>query len=136
MYHNFSKQPTQLIFQLNSLLWHIIVTYALSFYTVESTGPKMFWAGPNFLSQSKNLIAFSVYSKKFVPAQKPNLLNGNHLLAYLGLAQKFYQFLVRPKKFGPAQNILEPIEGQNNNIVIRNFKMIHGFISSPFESPE
>ena len=28
-----------------------------------STGPKMFFAGPNFLSQSKNLIAFSASSK-------------------------------------------------------------------------
>ena len=45
-----------------------------------STGPKMFCAGPNFLSQSKNLIAFSASSKTFALAQKPNLLNGNHLL--------------------------------------------------------
>jgi hypothetical protein len=38
----------------------------------------MFCAGPNFLSQSKNLIAFSASSKTFVPAQKPILLNANH----------------------------------------------------------
>jgi hypothetical protein len=44
------------------------------------TGPKMFCAGPNFLSQSKNLIAFSASSKTFVPAQKPISLNSNHLL--------------------------------------------------------
>ena len=43
------------------------------------TGPKMFCAGPNFLSQPKNLTAFSASSKTFVPAQKPILLNENHL---------------------------------------------------------
>ena len=30
------------------------------------TGPKMFCVGPNFLSQSKNLTAFSASSKTFV----------------------------------------------------------------------
>jgi hypothetical protein len=43
----------------------------------------MFFASSNFLSQPKNLIAFSASSKTFVPAQKQNLLNGfngNHLL--------------------------------------------------------
>ena len=43
------------------------------------TGPKMFCASPNVLSQSKNLIAFSASSKTFVPAKKPILLNANHL---------------------------------------------------------
>ena len=43
------------------------------------TGPKMFCAGPNFLSQPENLTAFSATSKTFVPAQKPILLNANHL---------------------------------------------------------
>jgi hypothetical protein len=44
------------------------------------TGPKMFCGVPNFLSQSKNLIAFSASLKTFVPAQKPILLNANHHL--------------------------------------------------------
>jgi hypothetical protein len=43
------------------------------------TGPKMFCAGPNFLSQSKTFTAFSASSKTFVPAQKPILLNAIHL---------------------------------------------------------
>ena len=43
------------------------------------TGPKMFWADPNVLSQPKNLTAFSALSKTFVSAQKPILLNANHL---------------------------------------------------------
>ena len=46
------------------------------------TGPKICCAGPNVLSQSKNLIAFSASSKTFVPAQKPILLNANHLLVW------------------------------------------------------
>ena len=33
-------------------------------------GPKMFCVGPNFLSQAKNLTAFSAFAKTFVPAQK------------------------------------------------------------------
>ena len=43
------------------------------------TGPKMFCAGPNFLSKPKNLTAFSASLKPFVPAQKTILLNVNHL---------------------------------------------------------
>ena len=46
------------------------------------TGPKMFCGGPNFLSQPKNLTAFSAPSKTFVPAQKPILLNANNLLVW------------------------------------------------------
>ena len=47
-----------------------------------STGPKMFCAGPNFLSQPKTLTAFSASSKTFVPAQKPILLNTNYLFVW------------------------------------------------------
>ena len=43
------------------------------------TGPKMFCAGPIFLSPPKNLTAFSATSKTFEPAQKTILLNANHL---------------------------------------------------------
>ena len=46
------------------------------------TGPKMFCAGPNVLSQYKNLIVFSASSKTFVPAQNSILLNANHLLVW------------------------------------------------------
>ena len=67
------------------------------------TGPKMFCASPNFLSQSKNLTAFSAPSKPFVPAQKPISRNANHLFVWhkmfvtattckliFGLAQKVW----------------------------------------------
>ena len=46
------------------------------------TGPRMFCAGPNFLSQPKNLTAFSASSKTFVLAQKTILLNANHLFVW------------------------------------------------------
>ena len=46
------------------------------------TGSKMFCAGPNFLSQPKNLTAFRASSKTFVPAQKPILLKANHLFVW------------------------------------------------------
>jgi hypothetical protein len=42
-------------------------------------GPKMFYVGPNFLSQPDNLTAFSASSKTFLPTQKPILQNANHL---------------------------------------------------------
>ena len=92
----------------------------------------MFCAGRNFLSQPKNLTAFSASSKTFVPAQKPILLNANHL--YVGsplcLAQNvcdchnmyLNKFLVWHKKFGAPQNILGPVKGQGQGI--RNWKII------------
>ena len=46
------------------------------------TGPKMFCANLNFLSQPKNLIALSAFYKTFVPAQKPILPNANHLFVW------------------------------------------------------
>ena len=46
------------------------------------TGPKMFCVGPNILSQPQILTGFSASSKTFVPAQKPILLNANHLFVW------------------------------------------------------
>ena len=46
------------------------------------TGPKMFCADQNFFGQPKNLTAFSASSKTFEPAQKPILLNANHLFVW------------------------------------------------------
>ena len=68
------------------------------------TGPKMFCAGPNFLSQPKYLfqsqtfafieIGFSAGTKVFEEPQ-----NAVKVLGWL-------------KKFGPAQNILGPVKEQ------------------------
>ena len=63
----------------------------------------MFWAGPNFLNQSKNLIAFKASSKTFVRAQKPNLLNGNHLLVRHKFFWDCHKIFI--SIFGLAQNI-------------------------------
>ena len=77
------------------------------------TGPKMFCASPNFLSQPRNLTAFSASSKTFVLAQKTILLNTNHILfrhkmfvtgtickQILGLAQKIW---TSTKHFGTGK---------------------------------
>ena len=74
------------------------------------TGPKMFCAGPNFLSQPKNFTAFRASSKTFVPAQKQIL---NHFFVWhkmfvtattckliFGLAQKIW---TSPKHFGTCK---------------------------------
>ena len=37
------------------------------------TGPKMFWAGPNFLCQTKNLFTYCGSHKHFVPEKKDDL---------------------------------------------------------------
>jgi hypothetical protein len=42
----------------------------------------MFCTGPNILSQPKKLTAFNASSKTFVLAQKPILLNANHLFVW------------------------------------------------------
>ena len=83
------------------------------------TGPKMFCAGPNFLSQLKNLIGFSASSKTFMPAQKTILFNTNHLFVWYKMfvtATIRKKILVWHKKFGPAQNILGPVKGQDTSI--------------------
>ena len=90
--------------------WNIIFS---RFMPCPSTGPKMFWTGPNILSQAKNWIAITANPKDFVLAQKPNLLNGNNLLFWhnkfgtgticksiFGLIQKF---CTSPKHFGTCR---------------------------------
>ena len=72
----------------------------------------MFYAGPNFLSRSKILIAYSASSKTFVLAQKPN---GNNLLVchkMFGTATKctYIDFWSGLKRFGPAKNTLGPVD--------------------------
>ena len=71
------------------------------------TGSKMFCAGPNFLRHPKNLNAFSASSKTFVPAQKPILLNANHLFVSgtncLWLPQYVNNFWSGTKNFGTCK---------------------------------
>ena len=63
------------------------------------TGPKMFWAGPNFLCQTKRWFAFSKIVFCTGPKVFEEALNAVKFLGWL-------------KKFGPAQYILGPIKGQ------------------------
>ena len=75
----------------------------------------MFCAGRNFLSQPKDLTAFSFFSKTFVMGQKPILLNANHLFVLhkmfvTGTICKYIFGLAQT--FEPAQNILGPVKGQ------------------------
>ena len=53
------------------------LTNALSFYWSQNV-----LSGSTFLSQPKNLTAFSASSKTFVPAQKQISLNANHLFVW------------------------------------------------------
>ena len=65
------------------------------------SGPKMFYAGPNFLSQPKNLFKYCASHKNFVLDTK--------LFAVTNVfeeALNAVNFLGWLKKFGPAQNIL------------------------------
>ena len=78
-------------------------------------GLKMFCAGPNFLSQPKNLNAFSASSKTFLLPPKIILLNTNHLFVWhkmfvTGTICKYIFGLAQT--FEPAQNILGPVKGQ------------------------
>ena len=64
------------------------------------TGRKMFCAGPNFLSQPKNLSAFCASSKTFASAQRPILLNANHLFVW---QKMFVAGTICKLIFGPTQ---------------------------------
>ena len=74
---------------------------------------QIFWARPKI-----EQLNFSALPKSFVQVQKLNLLmkiifwSGTKSL---GLAQYSTQFLVWHKKFGPAQNVLGPVKGQDIN---------------------
>ena len=63
------------------------------------TGPKMFWAGPNFLCQTKRWFAFS---KNLFCADTKVFEEALNAVNFLGLL----------KKFGSAQNSLGPVKGQ------------------------
>ena len=80
---------------------------------------QFFWASPKLWL---HLVRAS--SKTFVPAQKPILLNANHLLSgtkCLWLPQYVNRFLVWHKKFGPTINILGPVKGNGINIYILHY---------------
>ena len=66
------------------------------------TGPKMFCAGPNIMSQPKQRTVFSASSKTFVLVRKTILLNANHLFVWLKM---FVTGTICKLIFGLAQKI-------------------------------
>ena len=78
----FKNQINDVFVDLPTFLEQIIgmkTPIACQFMHCPFTGPKMFCACPNILSQPKNLTAFSASSKTFVLVQKSIVLNSNHL---------------------------------------------------------
>ena len=80
------------------------------------TCPKMFWAGPNFLRQTKNLFTYWGSHKHFLTDKKMICIQLNCFFCTSTkcfeealIAVKILSWL---KKFGPAQNILGPVKGQ------------------------
>ena len=76
----------------------------------------MFCAGPNFLSQPKNLFTYCASHKHFAPDKKMSFAF-NKIVFCAGIkvfeeALNAVKFLGWLKKFGPAQNILGPVKGQ------------------------
>ena len=104
------------------------------------TGPKMFWAGPNFLRQTKNLFTYCGCHKHFAPDQKciyilwqsqtfcARLKDDLHSVKLFFCAgtkifEEAVKFLVWLKNFRPAQNFLGPVKGQGiSYFFILNFK--------------
>jgi hypothetical protein len=78
-------------------------------------GPKMFCAGPNFLSQPKNLFTHCtsykhfVLDKKWFAFSKIGFCAGTKVLEKALHEVKCLGWL---KQFGPAQIILGPVKGQ------------------------
>ena len=79
-----------------------------------STDPKTFWAGTNFLGQTKKFIYILCHSQAFfaAPFSKFGFCAGTKVFQEAPNAIKFLNWL---KKFGPVQNILGPVEGQGKN---------------------
>ena len=66
------------------------------------TGPKMFWAGPSILSQTKNLFTYCGSHKHFAFTK----------IGFSAGTKVFEEAQNAVKKFGPAQYILGPVKGQ------------------------
>ena len=80
-----------------------------------STGPKIFWAGPNFLCQTKNTFTYCGSHKHFVPDKKGFAFSKIVFCARTKVfeeALNAVKFLGWLKKIGPAQKILGPVKGQ------------------------
>ena len=84
------------------------------------TGPKMFWAGPNFFVPVTNILC---QTKRWFAFSKIVFCAGTKVFEEALNAVKFLGWL---KIFGPAQNILRPVKGQGIN------EMIISVVLGPF----
>ena len=79
------------------------------------TGPKMFWAGPNFLCQTKiylRIVAVTnilCQTKRWFALNRIGFRAGEKVFEEAPNGVKFLGWL---KKFGLPQNILGPVKGQ------------------------
>ena len=81
----------------------------------SSTGPKMFWAGPNFLALPKIYLHIVAVTNIFCQTKRWFAFSKIGFCAVTKVfeeALNAVKFLVWLKKFGPAQNILGPAKGQ------------------------
>jgi hypothetical protein len=93
------------------------------------TGPKMFWAGPNFLCQTKNLFTYLWQSQTFCARQKVDLHSVNLVFVpaqnilgpVKGQGINAIKLLVLVKKFGQSQKFLEPVKGQGISVTPKIF---------------
>ena len=81
------------------------------------TGPKMFWAGSNFLCRTKNFFYILWQSQTFCARQKDDLHSVK--LLFCAGTKVFEEAILNVvkllgllNKFGLAQNILGPVKGQ------------------------
>ena len=94
---------------------HLVTTIILMPYPF--TGPKIFCAGPNCLSQPKNLTACSAVPLQNLLWQYKNQFYWMQIIFLSGtkcfwLLKYINKFLVWQKKFRPDQNTLGPVKGQ------------------------
>ena len=106
--HLDSKSNDENNFQLN--------TTSLELMLCPFTGPKMFCAGPNFLSRPKNLTAFECLFKNQFYWMQIIFWSGTKCFWLTQYVNKVLVWLWH-KKFGPAQNILGPVKRQGISLL-------------------
>ena len=96
------------------------------------TSPKMFWAGPNFLCQTKNTFTYCGSHKHFVPDKKGFAFSKIGFYAGTKVfeeALNAVKYLGWPKKFGLAQKRFGTCKRT------RNFKSMNVLCQSKFYEP-
>ena len=116
-----SAKKTIIKIYLSKLEWFITKCFLNEWKLMPCpfTGPKTFFARPNFLCQPKNLTACSASTTLLCQHKKQSywmqiiFLSGTK---FLWLPQNVNKSLIWHKKFGTAQNILWPVKGQGISV--------------------